>query len=191
MGVDFDDLLFCGFVGLIGAGAFDVAGGEEVGALCFWDLGEFFWVFAAEIFDDCVDVFRDMEADVAAEIDAVSFAAGGFDEIADGVADNGGVKVADMEDFKGVWVGIFGDDNLVFVGFWGAVGIGLSKNFVQFGDVVGVRDCDIDEAGAGDGCGREFSGDDFGDFARVFTDLFSDLHSDVCGEIAELGVGHG
>lgn len=56
-----------------------------------------------------------MEADVAAEIDAVDGGASEFEELRDGFADDGGVEVANVEDFEGVGVGEFGDDDFAFV----------------------------------------------------------------------------
>lgn len=65
--------------------------------------------------NDAVHSLGDMEANVAAEVNAVSGATGGFDEIAHSVTNDGGVEVADMENFEGVGVGIFSNDDLVFV----------------------------------------------------------------------------
>lgn len=91
-----------GFLGcFVGAGAFDVA----VCDVFDGEVGEVFFL-------EGVEGFGDMEADVAAEVDAVDGAAGEFDEPGDGFAHDGRVKVADVEDFEGVRVGELGDDDL-------------------------------------------------------------------------------
>ena len=98
--VEFGDFRFGGGVFFVGAGAFDVAVGD---------------VFNGEVleagFFESVEGFGDVEADVAAEVDAVDGAAGEFDETRDGFAHDRGVEVADVEDFEGVGVGEFGDDD--------------------------------------------------------------------------------
>ena len=59
--------------------------------------------------------FGDMEADIAAEVDAVNLAAGEFDEFGDGFAHDARVEMTDMEDFEGVRVGEFSDDGFVSI----------------------------------------------------------------------------
>ena len=98
--VEFYDFGFGGFVLFVSASAFDVA-------VCDVFDGEVFEVFLLE----GVEGFGDVEADIAAEVDAVDGAAGVFDELGDGFAADGRVKVANVEDFERVGVGEFGDDD--------------------------------------------------------------------------------
>ena len=99
--VEFRDFLMSALVIFVESSAFDIAFGDVFN-------GELGWGFLPED----VHSFCDMETDVAAKIGSYHFGAGVFIEARDGVADDAGVKVADVKDLEGIGVAEFTNDCL-------------------------------------------------------------------------------